>query len=565
MARSDGHTRAQWKRIMTSAFAMSFVFNLLRLTGPLFMLLVYDRVLGSRSQETLITLFGLMVALLVAMGLFDYARRRLLARLGGQFQEEVELTLFKNRPRGRYFTRNIRKPAEGLDEVDNLRGYLNGSGLVSVLDFFWTPMFVVVIFVLHPILGAVAMGGLAVLVAVSIVRNMTGRAKDERAQASSRRITHLKDMIVASRDTLLGQSMAGSYVKRWVWARREARDDAIELNDWTGAFPVIIRQTRMLLQYSVLATGAYLTLQGKLTVGAMVAATFLVMRVFQPVESFIMNLPATRKALRNWRALREILADHVETAGADDLEALDSRLTLKGVTVKSPVSGQPILKSLSMDVAPGGMIEISGQSGVGKTVLAESILGLWRNAGGSILLGGANIERYSVDQFEARFGYMPERAEFVSGTLEENIARMSMAPDLIEVMKAAELAGIHDTIVALKNGYKTRISARAEFFSKGEQNRLALARALYGSPDILIFDEPDDQLQAAFGGQLKEFVAAHKKRGGIILILSRSALNVAGTNGRLVLRDGRLQHFKSAQNVTRLEDKKKTAASGKST
>ncbi len=546
------------RMVFGSAFVLSFLFNVLRLTGPLFMLLIYDRVLSSRSEETLVTLFILVVVFLIAMGLFDYARRRLLARLGGQLQEDVEKRLFQGMPRRKFYSGGIRKPVAGMDEVDGLRGYLHSEGIISVLDFIWTPMFLAVIFLFHPVLGAVAIGGVAVLVLVSVIRAFTGRSLDRNAQASSRRIIRLKDAGIHTPKTLVGQSMTGAYVSRWMAARRQSRDDAISLNDWTGAFPVIVRQMRMLLQYTVLAVGAYLVLQGKLSVGAMVATVFLVLRVFVPVEKFIINLPATRRALRQWRGLRGILEALEPVTERGELTHIESHLSLRNVNVRAAFGSQPILKSVSVDFIPGGLVEILGASNSGKTVLAETILGMWPLSSGQIQLGGANVDQFTTEQIEARFGYVPEQPEFVAGTIEENLSRLALEPSLPAVIDAAKRVGLHERITALPEGYLTRMDAKGSGFSRGERNLLAMARALYGAPDILIVDSPDEELVAAFetGSPLSEWADALKARGGTLIFLSRYPLPIKGKNGRLVLSDGRLQLYSQAKNVTSFEEKR---------
>ncbi len=542
--------------ILVSAFVLSFLFSLIRLTGPLFMLLIYDRVLTSRSQETLISLFVLVVTFLVVMGLFDYSRRRILARFAAQFQERVEKKIFSSTTKDKFFVRGQNKPASGLTELDGLRGFFHSSGLISIFDFIWAPMFLVVVFTLHWKLGWVTVGGLGLLLLLSIVKMLFSSGRSERAKDASNRIGKLKTMMLISNDTIRSQEMTSSFKQRWVNARKNSRDKAIELMDWSAWFSITSRQIRMMVQYTVLATGAYLTLKGEMTVGAMVATTFLVVRVLLPVEQFFGQLPNIRKAIKNWKQLNKIVTAKTPPAYNDDLDNLEARLSLSNLSARSPMTSQLILRSISMTISPGSVVEISGPSGAGKSILAETLLGAWSKSGGTILVGGTNVSRLSSDQAGRLFGYVPETPNFVTGTVEENISRLEDMPDQEKVYAAAKRAGVHEMIIALPDGYDTQIDASNVGFSNGQKHQLAMARALYHGPKILIIDEPDTALRQALGGNLKELLDAFKAEGKIVLILSRTPLDLANTTNKKTLEGGRLKSVISAQNVTRIDGKK---------
>lgn len=545
--------------ILISAFVLSFLFNLIRLTGPLFMLLIYDRVLTSRSQETLISLFVLVAVFLVVMGLFDYSRRRILARFAAQFQERVEKKIFSATSKDKFFVRGQNKPASGLAELDGLRGFFHSSGLISIFDFVWAPMFLVVVFTLHWKLGWVTVGGLGLLLLLSLVKMLFSTGRNERAKGASNDIGKLKTMMLISNDTIRSQEMTSSFKQRWVKARKNSRDKAIELMDWSAWFSITSRQIRMLLQYTVLATGAYLTLKGELTVGAMVATTFLVVRVLLPVEQFFNQLPNIRKAIKNWNQLNKIVTAKTPPAYNEDLENLKAHLSLSNLSARSPMTGQLILRSASMTISPGSVVEITGSSGAGKSILAETLLGAWGKSGGTILVGGTNVSRLSSEQAGRLFGYVPETPNFVTGSVIENISRLADAPDQNKVFAAAKRAGVHDMIIALPDGYDTRIDASNVGFSNGQKHQLALARALYHGPKILIIDEPDMALRKALDGDLKTLLDAFKSEGKIVLILSRMPLDLAQTTSKKTLDGGRLKALVSAQNVTRLDGKKAAA------
>ncbi|BCH23177.1 type I secretion protein [Mesorhizobium sp. L-8-10] len=550
--------------ILYVAVAFSFLYNLLRLTGPLFILLVHDRVLPSRSEATLVALFLLVVTFLVVMTLLDYSRRRILARFGAQFQERLEDHIFSATARDAYLVGNASKPTSDLNEADNLRSFFHSGSLVAILDFLWSPMFLVTIFLIHWVLGWVVVGGLLLLLAIMIVRTAFAKDRDERFSEARNRIGALKDMLLVSRDVIQSQQMTPAYNENWIRARRKSRDSAIELNDWNAWFSILSTHAAMLMQYSVLAAGAYLILDEQLTMGAMVACMFLSMRVFYPVERFVKQLPRIGEAISDWRKLDKTLKA-AKSTGVHHPEVGDaSSLSLSGVSVRSPLTRQKILRSVDLKAEPGSFIEIVGNSGSGKTVLAETLLGRMPRAGGEVRVGDARIERLSVDQASEVFAYVPQHVGFVNGTIEENITCLQHAPDREKLFEVARLAQIDQLIRALPNGYGTPIDAAASSFSKSERHQIALARALYRDPKILIVDEPDQTFREGLSNELRGTVESLLGRGGVIILLTRAALKKFQPTRRFRLDDGRLSEVKPAGNdmartmgnVVKLNEKK---------
>lgn len=537
--------------ILSAAFGMSLLYNVLRLSGPMFMLLIYDRVLPSRSQETLLVLFAMVAVLLLAMGLFDYARRRLLARFAAQFQERVEAYMFASSSKEKFFNRTQSKPIAGLDELDGIRSFVNGSA-IALLDVIWVPMFLVVVFVLHPLLGWVAVGGVGVLLCLTLLKAFAGRSSEERARQASGQISALKQLTLSSREVLRAQEMTAAFNSRWLAARATARDRAIEAKDRVTWFQVFTRQARMLVQYSVLGTGAYLTLRGELSIGAMVAATFLVVRVILPVEQFLNHLPNVVKVRGQWARLHRVLSTADRYSPPEIDRDFRPSLRVKGVSCRSSLTNEPVLRGLTFDVAPGQIVEISGNSGAGKTALAEVLLGIWGRSAGSIQCGGQNIDRFNSEQASRIFGYLPEQSDFLDGTLAENISHLDPNVDLERVHEVARLALIHKTIMALPDGYQTRIGGRNARLSKGQHSRIAFARALYHAPQILILDEPDALLRGALRSRLQPMLNRHKAAGGSVIVLTRQPLQMANTDVHMQLDQGRLQVLSAAANVTAL-------------
>jgi ABC-type protease/lipase transport system fused ATPase/permease subunit len=549
-ARSDSNVLRSIVRnlkfIVFFAVAFSFLYNMLRLTGPLFMILIYDRVLPSRSEATLVALFLLVAIFLVVMAMIDYSRRRILARFGAQFQEQIEDHIFTSTARDAFLTRSGGKPTDGLDEVDKLRGFFHSGSLVAILDFLWSPIFLATVFLIHWVIGWVVVGGLALLIMIVSVRSAFAKDRSERFGEASGKIGELKDMLLVSRDVIQSQQMTAAYNERWVRARRGSRDRAVELNDWNGWFSALSKHAAMLMQYSVLATGAYLTLSDQLTIGAMVACMFLAVRVFYPVERFLKQLRPIREAIADWKDLDRILKAARSSAPAH-LEIGADGLSLSQLTVRSPLTRQKLLRATDLDIGSGSAVEIVGRSGSGKTVLAEAIIGRLPRMGGKILFGGIDIDRLSITDAASTFGYVPQNVAFVNGTIEENITGLDAHPDRDRLVEVATTAQVHDLIRALPNGYGTRMDAAGASLSKGERHQIALARALYSNPKVLIVDEPDQTFREGLSKSLKHAIADFLERGGILIVLSRLTLKTFQPTLRFTLEEGQLREVKPVQ------------------
>ncbi len=539
--------------ILMVAFALSFLVNLLRLAGPIFMILIYDRVLPARSKETLVALFMMVVVFLIAQVVLDYARKRILARFGAQFQERLEVSLFARAGQGDLFAQGRTKPVSGLDEVDGLRAFFHSSSLIAIFDFMWTPMFLFVVFVLDPLMGWVCVGGMGLIFVLVLIRMALIGNRQSESDAVGRSITALRTMIAASRQTIRTQDMAGGFKMRWLAARRESRDRGIALKDWTVWFDSLCGVTVVFTRYSVLATGAWLTLGGQLTIGAMVAATFLVTRVLVPVENFLTELPQIMEAWGNWGRLKKV----IDAKLADPGDVLPEepgnprvRLSLVNVAVRNPRSGDLILKAITLDVGPGQMVQITGMTGKGKTVLAETIMGHWRQSGGTILLNGQNLSRLPDGETERVFGYVPEQPGFVAGSLAENIAHLATDPDPARVAVAARKACLHAIISALPDGYQTQIDAGASVLSRGQRAQLALARAIYHMPQLLVIDELDPMMMELLPKTLEKTFDQLMQAGGSILVFSRKPLPWRQIAASFQIDQGRLRALRTGANST---------------
>lgn len=517
--------------LLVLAFVFSFFVTVLMLTSPMFMLLIYDRVLSSRSQETLVALFALVVMLLILLGLFDYSRGRILARFGARLQERLESRVLEAAEARASRTRSGSTPASGTKELDGLRSFFHSSSLVAVLDFIWAPVFLGAVFLFHPLLGWVALTGVALLFALAGLREAFSSHLAEDADTASGMVGRVSRQIQESQRTVLSQGMAGPVIESWLAARRSSRDMSIVLNDRVVWFTTITRHLRLLFQAMILALGAYLVLGNQLTVGGMVACVVLLARVFRPVEQFLKHLPDTRRAAQSWTALDAILKSAPAGKAAEPVAANDGGLEVHDLRVRRPDGQGMLLDGVEFSVQPGEVVQITGGIGAGKSVLARSLLGQQAILSGAVVIGGRNIEQFSAEEIARLVGHLPEDVGFYPGSIMQNIARMDPAARKDDVIAAARLAGAHRMISGLPKGYQTLLDADGSQLSRGQKQRIAMARALFGDPRVLVLDEP---------GALSAGSELFRPDGPAIVMLCREPRDLPAGSRHYRLRNGTL-------------------------
>lgn len=511
------------------AFLFSFFVTLLMLTSPMFMLLLYDRVLPARSDETLVALFALVVLFFILMAMLDYARRRLLARAGARLQMSLERQVLAMAEAERAPGRSASaSPISGTKELDGLRGFLHSNALVDVLDCCLVPVFLGVVFLLHPLLGWVAVTGILALMALAVLKAVfCTHLTEDAAKASGamgREARRLSDTL----DTVREQRMAGRFTERWLGARSASRDMAIALNDQRTIFTSASTHLRGLFQAGILALGAALALENQISIGVMVAAFILLVRVFWPVEQCLKHIPAIRSAWRNWQCLGTRLKSVPATPALVGAAKISPRLSVSGLAI-SDGEGNALMDGVSFTVNAGEIAEITGPAGAGKSLLSRTLIGLHPRRSGNIRIGACDIRQLDGDALGPLIGYLPEDPSFVPATIAENICRFAPDARLKDVIAAAKLAGVHDRIEAMAKGYQTPMKVRGTGFSRGERSQIALARAVYANPKALVLDEP-----GALASRLPDALPKTA-----VLILGRTP-ELAGHAKQYRLRDGGL-------------------------
>ncbi|RMD49069.1 MAG: type I secretion system permease/ATPase [Alphaproteobacteria bacterium] len=535
--------------VVFAAVASAFV-NLLMLTGPLFMLQIYDRVLGSRSNETLVALAILAGGLYAFMAVLDWARARVMARVGAQLQAGLDERLFAAVLRRALSAEGRRRPATELADVQAVQQFLGAPVLFALFDMPFAPAFAALIFIFHPLLGWLAVGGGAALILISLANQLLTRRRQLAAQKSSAEAEAFATSVRRDAETVMAMGMASPLTRRWQRLREQALARAVEAADWTGLFTSLTKSFRLALQSAMLGLGAWLVLRQELTAGAMIAGSILLGRALAPIEQAIAGWPLAQRALIGWRNLGRLLAAMPPERPRTPLPRPEARLTARELVVIPPGERRPTLAGINFELPPGHALGVIGASAAGKTTLARAITGVWPAASGRIELGGVPIDQYDPDTLGRLIGYLPQAITLFPGTIAENIARMQDSPDTEAVVRAAIAAGAHEMITRLPLGYDTPITDETRL-SGGQRQLIGLARALYGEPVLLVLDEPNSNLDAEGSARVNQAIRAHKERGGAAVVIAHRPAAIAECDLLLLLEGGRQKAFGPRDRILR--------------
>nr|WP_239025542.1 type I secretion system permease/ATPase [Roseibacterium persicicum] len=521
--------------LLWSVALFSAAVNALMLTGPLYMLQVYDRVLGSRSEETLVALTVLIAFLFLMMGVLDFVRGRVAARYGARLQEALDSRLFRAALARAQRSGERQTALQDLASVQRLTG---SPVFMAVFDLPWTPLFLAAIFLFHPWLGWLAVAGMAVLVAITLMNQATSAAPIAQAAAASHVADRMAAEMQGEAELIRALGMEGNAFTRWHRQRSAALGEGMRAADRVGSFTAATRTVRLFLQSAILGLGAWLVLQGEMTGGAMIAGSILLGRALAPIELAIGQWNAIAEAAQAWRRLRALLDAEREPPPRMPLPRPRARLEVNQLSVAPPGARIPTLRGVSFRVEPGQAVGVIGPSGSGKSTLARAITSVWLPAAGQIRLDGATLDQYDPDALGAHIGYLPQAVTLFEGTIAENIARLAGAPDTAKVVAAARAAAAHDMILALPDGYDTRVSGLGARLSGGQIQRIGLARALYGDPVLLVLDEPNSALDNDGSIALNKAIQDIKADGRAVLIMAHRPSAIRECDRLLVLSGG---------------------------
>lgn len=534
-----------------SVGAFSALVNLLMLTGPLFMLQIYDRVLPSRSIPTLVGLAILMAALYSFQALLEAIRGRMLVRIGSHLDASLADRVYDSVVR---LPLKMRGGADGLQplrDLDHIRNFLSSGGPSALADLPWTPVYLAVCFLFHPLIGITAVIGGIVLSVITLCTEVFTRAPIKAAASHQSARNALLEASRRNAEVVRAMGMSPKLGARWGSANTDHLNSQRRASDVAGGLGSLSKAFRMLLQSAVLAVGAYLVIHQEASPGIIIAGAILVGRALAPIDLAIANWKSFISARQGWRRLSNLLAMLPTGKEPLPLPAPNHSMSVESVSAVPPGDRRLVLHDVSFELKAGNGLGVIGPSGSGKSSLARLLVGVWQPARGKVRVDGAALEQWSPELLGGHIGYLPQDVELFEGTITENIARFEPEPEAEKVIAAARAAGAHALILSLPQGYDTAIGEAGARLSAGQRQRIALARALYGDPFLVVLDEPNSNLDDEGDRALTSAIAGVRERGGIIVVIAHRPSGLAAVDQVLVLAQGQKVRIGPKEEVLR--------------
>ncbi|MFM8699851.1 MAG: type I secretion system permease/ATPase [Hyphomicrobiales bacterium] len=531
---------------------LSGVVNLLALTGSVYMMQIYDRVMSSHSVPTLVALSIIAAWFYLVQGVLEVIRSRILVRVGMAFDENFATRIFKAVVR--LPLRSNRSSAELLQPVrdlDSIRTFLSGSGPVVVFDLPWMPIYLVLIWLLHPYLGILAFTGALLLCFMTWLtdRQSESASRDVAREAGQRMA--LAESGRRNAEILQAMGLTDRMAARWSDVNFRFLKHNEILSDVAGGLGGISKMFRYVLQSAVLGLGAYLVLKQELSGGAMIGASIIMSRALAPVELAIANWKSFVAARQSAARLNEMLAHFDEGKEPMSLASPVHQLSVEGVYVAPPGSREPTVTNATFKLSAGQGLGIVGPSAAGKSTLARGIVGVWPLLRGDVRLDGAALDQWKHEILGSHIGYLPQDIELFDGTIAENIARFDDKATSDQIVAAARAAGVHDMILRLEKGYETRIGEAGGALSAGQRQRIGLARALYGNPFLVVLDEPNSNLDSDGDNALTEAIKSVRVRNGIVIVIAHRPSAIASVDLLAFMANGQIQAIGPKEDVLR--------------
>ncbi|MEM7427869.1 MAG: type I secretion system permease/ATPase [Pseudomonadota bacterium] len=535
------------RKALIGIFWISAVTNLLMLTGPLFMLQIYDRVLTSRSIPTLAALILLVAVLFCFMGALELIRSRLFVRTGLRAERLLSRPVFDAVLRvgpaiGQMRTRVLR-------DLEHLRSFISGGGPAALFDAPWAPLYFLLIFMFHWVLGLIAVAGALVLAVLAALNEFASRAPAAKAANHSARANALAESGWRGSEVLHAMGMASRYRESWIEEQQRSLLIHVRASDIGGTFSTLIRVSRLFLQSMMLATGAYLAIQQAITPGVIIAASIIMSRALAPVEQLAGQWRGFLSARQGARRIAEVMAKAPGTPQRIELPKPHGYVMADNLYVSAPGSAQPILKGINFSLEPGDCLAVIGTNGSGKSTLARALAGAWPAQHGQVRLDGAALPQWIPEQLGANIGYLPQSVDLFEGTVAQNISRFDLGATPDEIVHAARKARVHDLILQLPDGYGTMLGEAGASLSGGQKQRIGLARAFYKNPAIVILDEPASNLDGEGEAALDQALETLRSEKTTIIIVAHKARTIAHANLALVLNNGRQQAFDAKDKI----------------
>ena len=540
-------------RLSRRAFAGVGMFsagvNILALTGSVYMLQLYDRVLPAHSIPTLIGLTLIMLLLYVGFGVFDFLRTQVLSRIGVRFERALRDRVFSA-----VLLKPLRSPGSGdglqpVRDLDQVRGFLAGPGPTALLDLPWLPFYLGLVWFLHPMLGLLGTAGSIVLFGLALLTELKTRAPARQLSETSGARQSFGEAARRNAEAVHALGMGPRMANTWTLHSERLLTHQIGTTDVAAVYGSLSKVLRMVLQSAILGLGAYLVIRGEATAGVMIAASILVSRALAPVEVAIANWRAFVSARQGFQRLEALLANFPSARVPTSLPAPAKTVAVESLWVAAPGRQNAIVKGVTFALEAGDGLGIIGPAASGKSTLARALVGTWRPQRGSVRFDGGALEQWQAEALGQHLGYLPQEVALFDGTVAQNIARFDPQATSENIIAAATAAGVHELILRLPEGYDTQIGEGGMILSAGQRQRVALARALYRDPFLLVLDEPNSNLDSDGDAALAAATAAVRKRGGVVVVIAHRPSALASLNKLLVLAEGRAQAFGNKEEV----------------
>lgn len=533
--------------MLVTAFIFSFFANILLFVSPLYMLQIYDRVLASRNEATLFGITLIAAFALAVYSILEMLRSRILVRGGMIFDQRIAGPIYDA-----VHCSTLRKPGTGhetaLRDVDSLREFLTGSGLLAFCDAPWTPIFLLACFVLHPWFGWMALVGGSVILGLTLINEVATRRSLDAANQASNAAGQQARATVRNAEVLQSMGMLAALRELWRSRHNEVLLLQARASDRAGIIVATTKFIRMFLQTMVLGLGAYLAIHREISAGSMIAASIIIGRALAPIELIVANWKGFTAARASYRRL----ADLVSLAGPEPhrmiLPRPQGQVEADNVSVAAPGTATPILRGVSFRLQPGSVVGVIGPSAAGKTTLARALTGVWPLLSGTVRIDGSELGHWDPQALGRHVGYLPQDVELFDGTVAQNIARFAVE-DEAAIIEVAQKAGCHTLIQGLPDGYNTRIGVGGHGLSGGQRQRIALARAMYGNPSLVVLDEPNASLDQAGEAALMQAVSGLKCRGATVIIVTHKFSILIEADQVLVMDGGCVQAFGAAEQI----------------
>lgn len=543
LSRSDlGRAIWTFRREIAWVGFFSMFANLLLLTPTLYMLQVFDRVMLSRSELTLFAVTLIALGFLAVMAFSEWLRSKLLVRAGVRFDEFLNSRVFVANFEANLNQGGANNNVRAFADLTNLRQFLTGNGVFAFFDMPWTPVYLLVLFLMHPVLGWVSVGFFFMLSAMAwmgyvLTAPHTERMADTLIDANTFLTTKMRNA-----ETVQAMGMLGNLRDRWMALHRRSVLAQADHHHVTKRMQALTKFVQYSQQSIVLATGAWLVIRGEMTAGAMIASNVLMSNALRPVSMMVLTWRQFIEARAAFGRLEKLLTEHPERAAGHSADDIRGQLTLERLVAKAPGRERPILGGLDVRFEPGEVVGIVGPSGAGKSTLARCLIGIWPHVEGKVLLDGVAIDGWSREALGPRIGYLPQDIELFEGSIAENIARFGEV-DSERVIEAAQRTGIHDMVLRMPKGYDTPMGMAGSLMSGGQRQRIALARAIYRDPSIVVLDEPNANLDDAGIAALVRAIHELKARGATVFMIVHQRNLLAVADRVLVLNDGLITQF----------------------